>query len=41
MTPNTMLLTTPLPTSRETSTPDCMIDQKVPGSTPIKSTATT
>jgi len=29
----------PLPTSREMSTFDCMIDQKLAGSTPISSTA--
>ena len=40
MTPNTALLTTPLPTSRQTSTPFCWIDQKLPGSMPIRPTAT-
>ena len=41
MTPNTALLTMPLPMSRQTSTPLCMMDQKLPASTPISITATT
>ena len=40
-TPNTRLLTMPLPTSRQTSTPPCIWLQKAPGSTPISSTPIT
>ena len=40
-TPNTQALIRPLPTSRLTSTWVCMIDQKLPLSTPMSNTATT
>ena len=40
-TPNTKLLTTPLPTSLNTSTPPCIWLQKAPESTPISNTPTT
>src|SRR5260363_448227 len=38
--PNAILLTTPLPISRHTSTPPCICDQNAPASTPINRTPT-